>query len=259
MSHHGWHHCNPHKPGPRRLDQSPLCLISACLLLCPPLGHSDPSAFEVLPSRSPPGPLPPQPLHSAHVLATQVLSTQTSEMLAFCPIHILLLLWNSNVTGPVKSQAVVALACPASLRQPVPQREYSPCKLYALLHIIIYNIQNCFYKYAGGFPTLCNILQLILFAQYLAFELGPCCSVQTFIHHVSLCCRNIFTTEAPPEPRGRVEFREMGIDIWFMFTSFGPINQEDIFISLFVKAFYKKRHPFSRFINRAVQRFYFQI
>lgn len=34
-------------------------------------------------------------------------------------------------------------------------------------------------------------------------------------------------------------------------------NQEDIFISLFVKAFYKKRHPFSRFINRAVQRFYF--
>lgn len=38
-----------------------------------------------------------------------------------------------------------------------------------------------------------------------------------------------------------MEFRETGIDIWFMFTSFGPINQEDIFISLFVKAFHTKK------------------
>lgn len=105
----------------------------------------------------------------------------------------------------------------------------------------MYNVQNCFYRLAGGRPTGCNILQLALFTRYLAFEFGPCCSVRTFIQHVSLCCRNIFTTEAPPEPRGRMEFRETGIDIWFMFTSFGPINQEDIFISLFVKAFHTKK------------------
>lgn len=79
-------------------------------LLCPPSGHPDSSAFEILPSRSPPGTLSSQPPHFARVVATRVLSTQTLEMLAVCPVHINLLLWNSNVTAPAKSQPMVALA-----------------------------------------------------------------------------------------------------------------------------------------------------
>lgn len=121
MSHHGWHCCDSHKPGLRRLDQSPLYLFSVWLLLGPPLGHPDPPVFEVLPSCSPPGPLPPQPLHSAQALATPVLSTWTSETLAVCPVHISLL-YGAPCDGSREVPGTVTLACPASPRWPVLRR-----------------------------------------------------------------------------------------------------------------------------------------
>lgn len=91
-------------------------------------------AFEVLLSCS-----PPWPLYSARVVATRVLSTWTSEILTVCPIYISLLLQNSNVTAPVKSQPVVALAALPPQGSLLPKGNGdnlpTPCKLYAVLHM----------------------------------------------------------------------------------------------------------------------------
>lgn len=144
----------------------------------------------------------------------------------------------------------------------VPRRwwAYSPCVLYAVFHVPVYNIQKCFANLQDGillYVTFCSSL----FSRYTwPFEPGPCCSVQTFIHLTCLLVlwKHLYNQSPTRALRENGIVGETRIDIWFMFTSFGSINrEEDIFISVFVKAFHKKRHAFSRLINRAVRRFYF--
>lgn len=105
-----------------------------------------------------------------------------------------------------------------------------------------------------------NVLKLTLFTQYLAFEPGPP-SLDVHLHSLNMppCTAETSSQQKPHQsPKGEWNCSEMRIDIWFMFTSFAPINREDIFISVFVETFHKKkRHPFSRLINTAVRRFYF--
>lgn len=69
---------------------------------------------------------------------------------------------------------------------------------------------------------------MLLYAYLHSFSMSPC-AVETCLQQ-----------KPHQSSEGEWNCREMRIDIWFMFISFGPINQEDIFISVFVKAFHKK-------------------
>lgn len=73
---------------------------------------------------------------------------------------------------------------------------------------------------------------MFLYAHLHSFNMCPCAvetSLQQKLHQ---------------SPAGEWNGREMRISIWFMFTSFGLIDREDIFISMFVKAFHRKRIRF---------------
>ena len=69
---------------------------------------------------------------------------------------------------------------------------------------------------------------MLLYAYLHSFSMSPC-AVETSLQQ-----------KPHRSSEGEWNCRERRIDIWFMFISFGPINQEDIFISVFVKAFHKK-------------------
>lgn len=98
--------CNPCKPGLAGWNQSPSPLLRV-------------PAPEVLPSRSAPSPVPPMPLRSAHVRATSgAFRSDFGNVSTLCSLHQPPFLEFNHDS----SREMPACCCPASPRQPVPQR-----------------------------------------------------------------------------------------------------------------------------------------
>lgn len=181
----------------------------------------------------------------------QVLSARTLETLVLCAVYTSLLFWNSNVTVPAKCQPVAALP-PQDSQFPKGDGDTVRARVMLSSAWPVRNIWKSFCKLTSHYAThsFHSIVgfwawSVLLWAHLHSFNMFPC-TVETSLQQ-----------KPRQSPAGQWNGREMRIDIWFMFTSFGPIDREDIFISMFVKAFHKKRNPFSRLINMAVRRFYF--
>lgn len=135
-------HCNPCEQGLRRCDRSLPCCPSVCL----PLKSCYPAI-----------------LQDFKVVAIWVLFTPTLEILTVCPIYISLLLWNSNVTTPAKSQPVVTLAALPPQGSLFPKDDgdslHALWKLYAVTHNQYITFESVFANLQGGIidVTFCKL------------------------------------------------------------------------------------------------------
>lgn len=118
----------------------------------------------------------------------------------------------------------------------VPRRwwAYSPCVLYAVFHVPVYNIQKCFANLQDGillYVTFCSSL----FSRYTwPFEPGPCCSVQAFIHLTCLLVlwKHLYNQSPTRALRENGIVEKQGLTSGLCLHPLGLLTEKKIFLFL---------------------------